>query len=82
MRAGPSFMNDGLGDTPRRGPREFDRGHSPAVVRLGLERGREEWNASVERKQALTVHAQFDSWGPAGCYDLSAVHDAITVVRK
>ena len=30
----------------------------------------------------LVVETQFDAWGPEGCFDLGAYHDAITVLRR
>jgi SAM-dependent methyltransferase len=38
--------------------------------------------ARLASERGLTVEVQIDSWGPGGCYDLSAYHDAITVCRK
>jgi SAM-dependent methyltransferase len=38
--------------------------------------------ATLAADHGLAVVAQIDSWGPGGCYDLSAYHDAITVCRK
>ena len=38
--------------------------------------------ATLAAERGLAVEAQIDSWGPSGCYDLSAYHDAITICRK
>jgi SAM-dependent methyltransferase len=38
--------------------------------------------AALARERGLRVECQFDSWGPAGRYDLSAFADAITVCRR
>jgi ubiquinone/menaquinone biosynthesis C-methylase UbiE len=38
--------------------------------------------AALAARQSLAVEAQIDSWGPGGCHDLSAYHDAITICRK
>jgi SAM-dependent methyltransferase len=38
--------------------------------------------ATLAGERGLAVEAQLDSWGPGGCYDLSAYHDALTVCRK
>jgi SAM-dependent methyltransferase len=38
--------------------------------------------ATLAVERGLEVEAQLDSWGPGGCHDLSAYHDAITVCRK
>jgi SAM-dependent methyltransferase len=38
--------------------------------------------AALARERGLQVECQFDSWGPAGCYDLGAFADAITVCRR
>lgn len=38
--------------------------------------------AALATERGLRVEPQFDSWGPDGCYDLSAYCDAITVCRR
>jgi SAM-dependent methyltransferase len=37
--------------------------------------------AALAAECGLLVECQFDSWGPDGCFDLSAYRDAITVCR-
>jgi ubiquinone/menaquinone biosynthesis C-methylase UbiE len=37
--------------------------------------------AALASRYGLRVEAQFDSWGPDGCYDLSSYAEAITVCR-
>jgi ubiquinone/menaquinone biosynthesis C-methylase UbiE len=38
--------------------------------------------AKIAADRGLRVERQLDSWGPDGCYDLSAFADAITVLRR
>jgi ubiquinone/menaquinone biosynthesis C-methylase UbiE len=38
--------------------------------------------AALAVERGLRVERQFDSWGPDGCYDLSAYADVITVCRR
>jgi ubiquinone/menaquinone biosynthesis C-methylase UbiE len=59
--------------------RNLGRAPSRAGWRSPMSRG---LFADVAQQQGLTVDKQFDSWGPGGQYDLSAYHDAITVLRR
>jgi SAM-dependent methyltransferase len=38
--------------------------------------------ASLARSNGLEIESQIDRWGPAGCYDLSAYADLITISRR
>jgi SAM-dependent methyltransferase len=38
--------------------------------------------ATLADQRGLVIETQFDSWGPGGCHDLSAYHDAISVCRR
>jgi ubiquinone/menaquinone biosynthesis C-methylase UbiE len=57
---------------------------------LGVSPSRDGWRSPMSRnlfaglaaQRGLVVETQIDSWGPDGCYDLSAYHDAITVCCK
>jgi SAM-dependent methyltransferase len=56
----------------------------------GLLPSRQGWRSPMSRRlfatlaaeRKLTVDRQLDAWGPDKRYDLSAFHDAITVLRK
>ena len=56
----------------------------------GLAPSRQGWRSPMSRalfasladQAGFAVESQLDSWGPDGCYDLSAYADAITVCRR